>query len=198
MPSRRHMVLALLLCASAALLVYALRSSGPRSASKGGAESESQKPQLADAGPQAIASALPADVAFSRYDALTKSGLFGDRPQAPPPKAGGERKPARLERLPPLGAEAKPQAPAAASWSYLGYVALDGKKFGIVKNTGSDECRYLAEGEDFLGGKVEEIAREAIRVRTGSRQTSVSRVRDFSLTPLTRAGAGQPRQVRPE
>jgi hypothetical protein len=68
-------------------------------------------------------------------------------------------------------------------------VELDGKRFGIVKNEGSDECRYLAEGGGFLGGKVEEITREAIRVRTNAGQTNVSRVRDFSLTPLTKAGA---------
>ena len=198
MPSRRHTVLAILLCASVVFLLYSLRSSGRRAAPKAGGERGSQQTQEAETSPDAVASVAPGEVEFSRYELLAKSALFGGSKQEPPPKETPV-KPAKRE-LPPFQPPPVERMPATTGWSYLGYVIVDGKEFGIVKNESSGECRYLAEGEDFLGSKVEEIGGEAMRLRTGSSQTSLSRNRDFSLVPLSGSGAREergPRQQRP-
>ena len=68
-----------------------------------------------------------------------------------------------------------------------GYVELDGEKFGLLQNETTHTCRFLAVGESFMGAEVEKLDREDIRLRVGTSRTTLSRPRDFSITPLKTA-----------
>jgi len=199
-PSPRYIVLALLLVASVAFLLVSLRGTGGRP----DAEGDRQEAKAADASrPQAqrpLDPAVPDDVDFGRYAELAQADVFSESRAAPPKPP----KPAKPAPLPPLpGSEqAKPPEPKAnfSGWSYMGYIELDDRKLGLLQNDTTHTCEYLAVGDSFMGAKVEKLDREDIRLRVGSSRTTLSRPRDFSVTPLAKAAASapRPRQQQPE
>ena len=195
-PSPRHIVLALLLAASVVFLWLSLRSTGSRQA----AESERQEREAAAAAPthaeKPLAPAAREDVGFDRYAKLAQADVFSETRAAPPPppKSSAPLPPPPL----PKGEQPAP-APKVdfSDWSYMGYVELDGEKLGLLQNETTHTCRFLAVGESFMGATVEELDREDIRLRVGTSRTTLSRPRDFSVTPLD-PGASAPKTPRPQ
>ena len=197
-PNPRHIVLAFLLAASIAFLLISLRATGARPA----AEGDRQETKAADASQPQVARplepAVPEDVDFGRYAKLAQDDIFSERRAEPPPPPK-KPKPAPLPPLP--GSEqAKPPEPKVdfSGWSYMGYIELDDRKLGLLQNDTTHTCEYLAVGDSFLGAKVEKLDREDIRLRVGAARTTLSRPRDFSVTPLAKAAAPapKPRQQR--
>jgi len=191
-PNPRHIVLALLLAASIAFLLISVRGTRSRLTVQG----DSQEAQAADASqPQVerpLEPAVPADVDFGRYAKLAQDDIFSERRAEPPPPP----KPPKPAPLPPLpGSEqAKPPEPKVdfSGWSYMGYIELDDRKLGLLQNGTTHTCEYLAVGDSFMGAKVEQLDREDIRLRVGASRTTLSRPRDFSVTPLAKAAAPAP------
>jgi hypothetical protein len=77
-----------------------------------------------------------------------------------------------------------PHGPDFTGWSYVGYVTLDDLQLGVLQNDATVSCNFLAVGDHFLGAQVESLDRESIRFRSGSSSTTLSRPRDFSISPL--------------
>ena len=192
-PSPRHIALALLLAGSIAFLLVSLR--GPAAAPAGeGARHETTVVEANQAQTKRqLEPAAPADVDFGRYAALAQSDVFSEHRAEPPAPA----KPPKPAPLPPLpgGEEAKPPEPKVdfAGWSYMGYIELDDQKLGLLQNDTSHSCEYLAVGDSFMGAKVEKVDREDIRLRSGASRTTLSRPRDFPVTPLAKAASPTPR-----
>jgi len=188
----RHIVLALLLAASIAFLLISVRGTRSRLTVQG----DWQEAKAADASqPQVerpLEPAVPADVDFGRYAKLAQDDIFSERRAEPPPTP----KPPKPAPLPPLpGSEqAKPPEPKVdfSGWSYMGYIELDDRKLGLLQNDTTHTCEYLAVGDSFMGAKVERLDREDIRLRVGASRTTLSRPRDFSVTPLAKAAAPAP------
>jgi len=200
MPSRRHVVMAALLLGSAAFLLYSLRSArlpgGTGTQGLGPADASRQQAKAAD---EPLRPAAPPDVGYARYSALAERSLFSRRTRVPPPP----KKPDKLPEPPPFdkpGDEDEPRSkmPDFTGWSYVGYVIIDGQQFGIVQNESNQSCECLPVGESFLGAEVEDITRESIKFKSGSRRSTLSRIRDFPVAPLDKgaAAAGAPRQAR--
>ena len=191
-PSQRHIVLALLLVASIAFLLVSLRGTGSRP----GAEGDHQETSAVDASQmqaeRPLDRAVPVEADFGRYAKLAQADVFSER-RAEPPKKKKKSKP---EPLPPLrgSEEAKPPKPKIdfSGWSYMGYIELDGQKLGLLQNDTTHTCEYLAVGDSFMGAKVEKLDREDIRLRQGSSRTTLSRPRDFSVTPLKKPAVAKP------
>lgn len=185
MPSRRRVILAVLLCASVVFLLFSLRSIRPPAAQA--------RPQATSADEEkrtalAIPAAAPADVDFSRYQDLAKRNIFAERaPGGSPPK---ETRPGPPPVLPPFVPPSPPTPKLDLSgWSYLGYVVLDGKKLGILSQERSGRCEYVPVGGEFLGARVEDVNDQTIRFSFDSSQTTLSRARDFVVTPLEKRAA---------
>jgi hypothetical protein len=195
--SSRNLLLALLLAASVAFLLHALR--GPKAArppvQERVAESESGRRTPRSTAEGEVASAAPADADFGRYAALARIDLFSK--QRTPPK----KQTTPLPPPPPLPKNGNEKPPARkidfAGWTYVGYIALDGKELGILQNDTTHTCEYLAVGDKFLGATVEALDRESMKLKSGRSRTTLSRPRDFSVVPLDTAAAARPPRPQP-
>ncbi len=208
MASRRGIVLAVLLCASVAFLLFSLHRARVPVARRAGAgrrdatlRSSLRYEARAGTAPgeqpaaAAIAAAAPADVDFSRYQGLAKRSIFAPRGAKAPGKEGrGARSgPVSASQLPPLGPRPEPpRTPDLNGWAYLGYVVLDGNKVGIVQQASSGRCEYLAVGASFLGARVQDVNDRTIRFRCDSSEPTLTRTRDFHLLPLDRGTPAAP------
>jgi hypothetical protein len=195
--SRTQIVLALLLAASLIFLLASLRGNPPPRSAARAARPAAGGPAAAQAGQQ-LSPAAPADVDFRRYASLAGSNIFSEtraRP-APPP---GERKPVPPPVWPrgETTQQSAPPRPDFSGWTYVGYASLDGEKLGALQNDATNAVHFLAVGDTFLGAEVESLDREAMRLRSGGSTTTLSRPRDFPITPLTQAPGAAP-QPGPE
>jgi hypothetical protein len=197
-PSGRHAVLGVLLVASAAFLLYSLRSSRPRVTS-----GDDVAAQVASgAGEQEIAAVPPStpdDVDFSRYRQLSQTNIFSARRSAPPKEPKKTSKP--LPTPPPIkptnSTSPRTKQPDFTGWTYTGYIAIGGEKRGILQNESSDSYRDVPVGGKFLGATVEEVTGEGIRLRSGSSVTTLSTPDLFPVVPLdNRASAATPSRPR--
>ncbi len=190
-PSARHLALALLFAASVAFLLHSLRSAAPLPSSEGG---DSQTAPISSEPTRRLQPAVSAEVDFGRYAALANTNVFSERRSEPPPK-----KPEKPKPPPPLpGSEqskAREPKPDVAGWSYVGYIKVDGKPLGILQNDTTHTSKCLAVGDSFQGATVEKIDREAMVLGSGSSRTTLSRPRDFPVTPLDKT-AGRERAPR--
>ena len=194
-PSRRQMALGILLVGAVGFLVYSLRPpQAPevkRKTKGAGALLETAK--------ETLRPAAPADADWARYAALTGSNIFSEQRMLPP-----QPKPVKLPTPPPFPTPARPPEPPrpdVSGWSYVGYVTLDGKTIGILQNDTTHTCKYLAIGNEFMGATVEKVDREAMRLKSNGSVTTLSRPRDFPITPLSKGpgapGAPAPPQPQP-
>jgi hypothetical protein len=197
-PSRRQVILGVLLVGSILFLLHGMRGASLR-------QTREQERAPADAAPPAVASELrpaaPEDVAFDRYAQLSKTNVFSEHRSGPPRK-----EPRSVPPPPPLpggnGTKKQPPSPKSdfAGWSYVGYVLIGGEQLGILQNDTTKACKNLAVGESFQGATVESIDRKAIRLRSGtSPPTTLTRPRDFPITPLAKPAKpadGPPRARR--
>lgn len=192
MPSPRHIALALLLIGSVVFLLISIRGGGSGPAVQG----DRPKTTAADVAPAqeepALVSAVPDDVDYGRYAKLAQTNIFSERRAAPPPPP----KVRKLDPIPPLpGSEPdRPITPKVdfSGWSYMGYVELDGRKLGLLQNDTTHSCEYLALGDSFMGAKVDRLDREDIRLSVGGSRTTLSRPRDFSVSPLDKQAGSTP------
>ncbi len=189
-PSRRQIALGVLLVGAVGFLVYSLR---PPQAPKGKSKAKGAG-ALLETAKEARRPAAPADADWKRYAALTGSNIFSEQRMLPPPP-----KPIKLPPLPfPTPARPpEPPRPDVSGWSYVGYVTLDGKTIGILQNDTTHTCKYLAVGSDFMGATVEQVDREAMRLKSNGSVTTLSRPRDFPITPLSK-GPGAPTPAPPQ
>lgn len=195
-PSRRHMVMAVLLLGSVGFLFYSLHSVGlPRSGAARDTTGEGTSPEQTSASDASLMPAAPGDVDYERYRALAQRSVFSERGRVKTPP----KKPEKLPEPPPFDKpdheESRSTMPDFTGWSYVGYVVIDGTKFGIVQNESNQSCECLPEGKSFLGAEVGEVARQSIEFKSGSRRSTLSRIRDFPVAPLdkgaTAAGGRQ-------
>jgi hypothetical protein len=191
--NRRHLVLALLLAASVAFLLYSFRGTPPRRTEPGAAEASAATPGTEAKRP--LQPAAPADADFSRYAALSQADIFSSNRSKPAPPAP------KVKPVPPPppfpGSEtAKPAEKKLdlSGWTYMGYVQLDDETLGVIRNDGTGACEYLAVGDSFMGAKVEQVDRDDMRLRSGTSQTTLSRPRDFPVTPLAPGGGSAPQR----
>jgi hypothetical protein len=195
-PSRRHALLGVLLLASAAFLLYSLRSGRPRVRAGDGpaveVATDSDEEEIA-----AAPAAVPDDVDFSRYEALAKTNVFSRRRSTPPQQA---------KKLLPAPPPIKPSKPAVAGakrpdftgWTYTGYIVIDGEKRGILQNESSDSCKDVPVGGKFLGATVEEVTGERMRLRSGASTITLSIPDLFPVLPLDKGASGEaPSRPRP-
>jgi hypothetical protein len=180
-------------------ILFLLRSQGIRDAAPRGTGGEEQ----AQAGGAALAAAsqlppaAPWEVGFDRYAQLAKTNVFSQRRSQPPPS-----QPKPVPPPPPLpkpdDQTQPPPKPKVdlVGWSYVGYVEAGGELLGILQNETTLSCKYLAVGDSFEGATVEEISRESLGLRSGASRVTLSRPRDFSVTPLEKVPGGEPRQPR--
>jgi len=197
-PSRRHALLGVLLLASAAFMLYSLRSGRPRVSAGDNLAAE----MATDTDEREIAAApraVPDDVDFSHYQELAKTNIFSRRRSAPPQQA---KKKSKLLPTPPPIRPAEPTAPGAkrpdfTGWTYTGYIMIDGEKRGILQNESSDSCKDVPVGGNFLGATVEEVTGEGIRLRSGSSTITLSTPELFPVVPLEKgpAAATSPRPM---
>jgi len=189
MPSRRHLLLAILLLGSVGFFIYSLR--GGQVAREQISRPLQETATTPTTRERDIQPAAPPDVDFSRYAALAGNNVFSEnRALSKPEKSAPSGK---VEPPPPLpsGENSKPVTPEVdfSGWSYAGYVELNGEQLGILQNDATRACKYVGQGDNFMGATVEDIDRESISFRSGSSKKSLSRPRDFPITPLEK-GAG--------
>ena len=190
-PSRRRALLAVLFAAAVAFLLFSLRS--PKA--PGRERRRERAAAVKEAAKKALRPAAPADADWKRYAALADSNVFSEQRTLPPPP-----KPVKLPAPPPFPTVQKPPEPPppdVSGWSYVGYVALDGETLGILQNDTTRACKYLAVGDEFMGASVERVDREAMRLKSGASVTTLSRPRDFPVTPLDK-GPGPPGAPTPQ
>ncbi len=188
--SRTHLVLALLLIGSVVFLAVTLR--GPRPAHRN-ARNISLSSESAAAStiktPRKLRPAAPSDVDFRRYAALASSPIFGALLPPPiPPKP-------ILNLPPPI--PVPPPAPRLdlTGWAYAGTVTLQSKelgvmKLGIVQNEAAGSVEYLAVGDSFLGATAQSVTEDSITFDMVGSVTTLSRPKEFSLSPLSAAAGG--------
>lgn len=184
-PEARHVILAILLCASAAFLIYSLVGGGSSAVERGRASGQDDQGSAAAAAPT-LQAAAPDSVGRKRYQIVLDRDIFktgASRPQ-PPQQTRKPLPVPPLNKTQPAPAPPKPAIADFSGWSYVGYVVLDGTKIGLLQHESSNSCEYRAVGEEFLGAKVESIDGEDLRLRAGSSQVTLSRERDFALLPL--------------
>ncbi len=188
-PNARHVVLGALLLGSVLFLLHAVRGTGPKGSSP---EDQPQAEASSVATAPDLRPAAPADVTFDRYAEVANTNVFAEGRSQPP------KKPEKLLPTPPLpqdkGASKPPERkPDFAGWSYLGYLVIDGKQVGVLQNDTTKACKDLAVGDSFEGARVESIDRKAIRLRSGGSSTTLSRLKDFPVTPLEKTASGPAR-----
>lgn len=193
-PSRRHAVLGMLLVASAAFLLYSLRSGRPGGGPAGGAAAGAAVDSDAAAAKVGPAGILPEDVEFDRYRRLAATDVFSKVRSAP------AQQPQKSKRLPPTPPPIQPAERAAptirqadfSGWTYTGYIAIDGERRGILQNESGNICKDIPVGGEFLGATVEEVTRDSMVLKSG-RSAIELRVPDvFPITPLEKGPSGGP------
>jgi hypothetical protein len=193
-PSGRHIVLGALLVGSILFLLREVRSGAPGGI---GGEEQAQAEGAAPAAVSQLPPAAPRDVGRDRYEQLAKTNIFSERRSQPPPS-----KPKPVPPPPPLpkanDQKKPPPKPKVdlVGWSYVGYVEMGGEFLAILQNETTSSCEDLAVGDTFQGATVEEITRESLRLRTGASRMTLSRPRDFPVTPLKKAAGGEPAPPR--
>jgi hypothetical protein len=193
-PSARHLVMGFLLFASAIFLLYSLQGGGRPAGEPGTAVRERGEAE-AGAGEEAAPSpAAPTDVGFDRYEELAARSPFAPRRAAPPPQKKEQPQKMLPPPPPPPPAEKKINL---TGWTYVGYITLDERKLGIVQHESSTSVEFLEAGTHWLGAEVTEVTGEVIRFKSGTSGTTLSRERDFAVTPLGKAAAKNPSRRRP-
>lgn len=203
--SGRHVLLAVLVCASAVFLLYSVQKARPRLVAATGARPESASAEEGTASVRPMPRAAPKDAEFARYEALASHNIFSERRSAPARPPREEKK--NLVEPPPFQEpkEQKPQpraAPNFAGWSYAGYVTVDDEelglvKVGIVENESSESWERLSVGDSFLGATVVEITGEAVQLKSGASRYTLSSTEHFPLVPLEKGATSGPRRPRP-
>ena len=180
----RNIALFVALLASAAFLVYSLRATRPPEAAGSG---ESAEQQASADEPRLTVAAAPAEADLARYGGVISRNIFVPyRPPAPRPDTSA---------LPPLGSVPQPAPPPpppkppapkvdVAGWSYVGYMTINGVRYGLLESESTRSWEQLKEGESFQGGKVEKIDATEIRFVSGSSHVSISRSERFPVLPL--------------
>jgi len=196
-PGPRQILLALLLCGSMAYLAYSVRGARrPATAQKPKTGAAAEKGRKVE---PMLLTAAPGDAAFARYEEVVKRSIFQPpAPPSPPAGAGGNVLP--VPPIPPASQTSAPPAPTPldfTGWSYVGYVGIDGRMMGILQNESNQSVKYLGIGEEFLGGKVEQVTSEEITLTSPAGPVKLTVPRDFATTPLDRSASGQPGRPRP-
>ncbi len=190
-PSGRHIVLGALLAASILFLLHGMPGTAPRGM---GGEEQAEAESAAPAAALQLPPAAPWDADRDRYVELANTNIFSQRRSQPPPSEPKPVPPSPPLPREPDDREAAPSEPKAdlVGWSYIGYVEVGGELLGILQNETTLSCKYLAVGDRFQGATVEEISRESLGLRSGASRVTLSRPRDFPVTPLEKAAGGQP------
>jgi hypothetical protein len=132
-------------------------------------------------------------VDYSRYKRLAERSVFEPRRPPPPPPTKTEKKPQKQPDLPKFPKNPPRPRLDLTGWSYVGYVVFDDVKVGIVQHESSDSVEYLTTGGQWLGAEVTEVTDELIRLTPGdSGGTTLSRERDFPVTPLDKRASQTP------
>ena len=179
----RNIVLFAALLAATAFLVYSLTAMGP---SRRGESDESGDQQLSADEYPLIVAAAPADADLGRYRTVIARNVFAPyKPPAPKPDTSA---------LPPMGKVTTPKPPEppkpttpkvdVAGWSYVGYMTINGVRYGLIESESTRSWEQLKEGESFQGAKVEKIDATEIRFASGSTHVSLSRSERFPVLPL--------------
>lgn len=98
-------------------------------------------------------------------------------PAAPPPAPAAP--PAGREE--PAAPAASPELPPAAEMRMLGVVAADGKTQVLLRNAVSGQSRYLEQGAEAWGFRVEKIEAEAVLLARGTETHRVEMTREISI-----------------
>jgi len=179
-------------------LAVAMTSMRPRPA-KPKRSAEAKPAAKAEAGGVRLVQAAPADADFTRYQLVVARNIFS--PPAPPPPAKQAPiippplvlRPEDMREKPP----APPTPPSLTNWSYVGYVAIDGRSTGIIQNDETRSIKELQLGEQFQGYRVEAITREEMALSFGATKTSLKKPLDFPIVPLEGTAGGSPQPGRP-
>ena len=140
-----------------------------------------------------LAQAAPSDADFGRYQLIVARDIFSPPPPATPPKPPISLPPPFV--MTPEEGRPKPPpppvAPSLSSWSYVGYVTVDGGTVGILQNDETKSMKELKRGDLFEGYRVEEISRKEMGLSFGATKVSLKPEPDYSLVPLQAATGGQ-------
>jgi len=198
----RNIVLFVALLASAAFLMYSLTATRP---SRLGETDEGGDKQLSADDSVLTVAAAPADADLGRYRTVISRNIFA--PYRPPaPKPDNSALPPMGKVPPPPPPPPKPASPRVdvAGWSYVGYMTINGVRYGLIESESTRSWEQLKEGESFQGAKVEKIDANEIRFASGSTHVSISRSELFPVLPLgstaaakTPGAAAPPRRQRP-
>lgn len=160
--------------------------------------------------------AAPAEADFGRYQAMAERDVFSP-PKPPKPKQAKQS----LPPLPPkmrqpgvqlaiydrngevLGSRPVDTGPVVqpvrqlTGWSYVGYLKVDDKSYGIMQNDSGNTVSKAEVGADFQGFHVESVNGKEIVLSAGGNRTTLKRPDDFPVLPLGKSAAGQPGMPRP-
>ena len=186
----RNVVLFVALIASVAFLAYSLTATRPPKADE--RDKRDGQQLSADESPLIVAAA-PADADLGRYRTVIARNVFAPyKPPAPKPDTSA---------LPPLGNATTPKPPEppkpttpkvdVAGWSYVGYMTINGVRYGLIESESTRSWEQLQEGESFQGAKVEKIDATEIRFASGSTHVSLSRSERFPVLPLGSSGTAR-------
>jgi len=140
-----------------------------------------------------LAQAAPSDADFGRYQLIVARDIFSPpHPPLPPPPPISLQGPFVMT---PVEGRPKPPpppvAPSLSSWSYVGYVTIDGGTIGLLQNDETKSSKELTRGDLFEGYRVEEISREEMGLSFGVTKVFLKRPLDFPILPLEGPTGGQ-------
>jgi len=182
-------------------LAYTVTSTRPRADGSGGAkQAEKAAPAVAAKSSRtSLAQAAPSDADFARYQIIVRRDIFSTpRPPAPPKPPISIPPPIVIS--PEEGRPRPPQpppAPSLTSWSYVGYMTLDGTTTGLIQNDETHSFKELKLGEQFQGYKVDAISREAMTLSYGATKVSLKKPLDYPIVPLQAPPGGGAQPGRP-
>ncbi len=154
--------------------------------------------------------AAPADADLGRYQALIDRNIF-EAPKPPQPKPV-KKLPALPTGKPRVGQSipvhdldgslvgskpvntgpVTPPAPTLTGWSYVGYLKVDDRSYGIMQSDSSNTVSKAEVGADFQGFRVESVTGKEIVLNYGGARTTLKAPEDFPILPLGKSATGQP------
>jgi len=126
---------------------------------------EASVPAKSRTAPPLVLPKLPAETPLADYSFIDERDLFQPAvsPELPRPKP--------IVKMPDFNI-APPWVSPTAGWVYAGYFTVDGMTQAILQQP-EGEASFVKQGDSFLGGQVQEITPEQVRLSFGEGHESV-------------------------
>jgi|GEM_PF-5100549 len=151
---------------------------------------EASVPIKTKSAPPLVLPKLPAETSLTEYALIDERDLF--RPAVSPELP----RPTPVVKLPEFPGP-PPWMPPTQGWVYAGYFTLDGVTQAVLQQE-AGEAIFVKVGDNVLGGRVEEITQEKVRLSFGEGRESVLAKSDvFNAAPQLVSAIGGPRPGAP-